>query len=1291
MPRLPILLLPMLLAALVRAETIFIETGETEEHLPKYLCNTSRPLLPNTTVVLAAGTHYVGGGNYCELRGLSDVAIRGSTEGESVIECTAEEGRGFLFSNISNLTLEGFTVRYCGQTVPNDLRGYFNVSTGYLGTGQKVVLLLDHCFNVDIRSVNVDLYYGMGLFSVNSMGSFSVSRVAISNSRTAEHITCTSHVNDLRCSGAGMGFLYSDNFITERQGSPVSLVISNSSTTNNSFFLPFDISLGIYVIVRSAAVTQPVPMTCTAMSFYMSQTKYNVNITVDGSKIDRNTGDVPAVVALFYNTIRNTNLQIENTIFTNNTGINLASGGSLILAFTINVDALSSFPEYPSDIFDAVKVTGCVFGENTADRGGAIFLHIPPQNISDYSIVFENTTMANNAATYGSAIFTSSIKSSYASKDPHITLKDVDVYGNRLELISNQEQIIQEESAVISIVGVYNIEIIGSENTRGSTFHDNSVPVLLTSNVNIVLRGKITFENNHGFNGGAISMYDNSIIFFQEGSDILFKGNTALRSGGAIYANSLGSAISQTCVMQVLGPSRVIGSEANLLNLSITFENNSAHEAGNSIFGDPLFQCFYLPEASIIHTNFYDSNSEVYNLIFKFTSKIKNQISEISSNPERVCICRNSSFNALDCNNISRMSVFPGQTFTVYLVPVDIERVPVAAILSSELRVISAESSNSYQLGPGQSTKRLPGTFACTETTFNIYGPEKGEIHLFFSTSTSDLKTFINISVEPCPPGFVPGNNECMCSKFVLDTIMTTCNMSTYVINRPERGWIGLSQTSGNSSKVVFVSTCPIKYCDDEVTEINLDISDQLCMSGRTGILCGACKDGLSSIFGSANCKKCTNSWLAMILIFAVLGPLLVTLLFLLNLTVVQGTINGLIFYANVVTVNANIFFRGSGQGFLFVFISLLNLELGFPLCFYDGMSEVAKVGLQYIFPLYLLFICAAIILLSRWFKLVQRKTAKSGIQVLATVFYLSYSKILRTIINTLTYATLHSDNGDRQPIWLFDGNIFYCQGIHLFLFILAVLVAVAFIVPYSIYLSLLNVIQRFHTSQRLKPFIDAYTAPYKDKWRFWFGLRLPILIVVCTLFAILGTDNPGLSLLIQDLFILAFMTAQTYIQPFRNVFVSLLDLFFLFNLTVLILSTTHVVDTENYKHKQVAVSSVLVGLVFCVFVGILTCHIIMALFRIKAVKDKFTQCLKYSKAWYFKKRNIVKLTPPSAEVAGAAMSSVVITNLNEPSSSQRTMVTFTEVGVDNEVGIRAYKAQTFSKLREQVLDYTTY
>jgi len=60
-------------------------------------------------------------------------------------------------------------------------------------------------------------------------------------------------------------------------------------------------------------------------------------------------------------------------------------------------------------------------------------------------------------------------------------------------------------------------------------------------------------------------------------------------------------------------------------------------------------------------------------------------------------------------------------------------------------------------------------------------------------------------------------------------------------------------------------------------------------------------------------------------------------------------------------------FSKVSSDGFLFIFISLLNLELGFPLCFFNGMNEIAKVGLQFVFPSYLLLISVGIILLCRW------------------------------------------------------------------------------------------------------------------------------------------------------------------------------------------------------------------------------------------------------------------------------------------------------------------------------------
>ena len=1287
-----LLLLPCLLVALARAETVVIEPGGSGQTLADYLCNASHPLLSNTTMELGVGTHYLGAGEHCVVRDLADVTIRGSSEAETIVECTAVTGRGVLFSNVTNLALESVTLRYCGQALSSDLPGHFNTTFAFFGPNQKVVLLFDHCTNISLHSVTVDRYYGIAVVTINSMGKTSVYDVVISNSRTSKHGSCVGDETDLSCSGAGVAFVYSDSSVVDSSSDPVSLDIVNSTVINNKLKLPVSRLIQLYVNIRSSSATRPVLLSgSSALALYVSQLTYHVDVTINECIIDNNIGDVSAMVALFYNTIRNTHLLIKNTAFNSNMGLNEVRGGALILAFTINVDFLGSLPEYPSDVYDAVEMSGCLFSGNSASDGGAIFFHITPQNVSDYSILIENSTFVNNSAVYGSAISSAGVKSSIVSKNPQITFQDVNMYGNRPNTDLVDQMAILQDSAVVSIVGVYSVEIIGSEDTGGSSFHDNMATALLTSNVNIMLQGKITFENNQGFNGGAISMYDNSILFLHEGSSIVFKGNQAAQSGGAIYANSLGSTISQVCVMQVLGPSRVIGAEANLLNLSITFQNNSAVGSGNSIFGDPLYRCFYLPESSIVHTQFYDNNEEVYDSIFKFISKANNNISEVTSSPQKICICSNHTFDATLCQSTPSLTVSPGQTFKVYLVPVDRLNTPVASVLSSEI----TSSTTDYMLGPDQNIRRLPGTTSCTESSFNVYGPENGKVHLFFSSSTSTIKSYVDLTIESCPPGFVLGVNnglqQCVCSDFVLNTVMTTCNTTTYTIARPERAWFGLHSSHNiTSSDVVYVSTCPINYCDDHVTEVDLRIPDYLCMEGRTGLLCGACKDGLSTIFGSAECKKCSNSWLAMIIVFALAGVFLVHLLFLLDLTVTHGTINGLIFYANVVTVNANIFFRGASQGFPFVFISLLNLELGFPLCFYDGMNELAKVGLQYVFPAYLLVICGVIILLSRWVKIVQKLTAKSGVQVLATIFYLCYSKILRTVIDSLTFATLYSDTGDSQPLWLFDGNIHFVKSSHLSLFILALLIVITFIAPYSLYLTLINVIQRFHTSQRLKPFIDAYVAPFKDKWRFWFGARLIILIVVCIVFAIKGTDDPGLNLLVQNLFVIALMVAQAYVLPFKNTLVSLLDLFFLLNLTVLTLATTHIVDTHHYERKQDEVVSTMVALVFIAFCGIIAYHIFITLLKVKYVKEKYNQGLEKAREWYQEKMNIVKVNPPPDERERQVVG-VEMTTLQIPPSERSTMVTSSEVGMEDLADDIRPKAKTFSKLREPVLDYTTY
>lgn len=94
---------------------------------------------------------------------------------------------------------------------------------------------------------------------------------------------------------------------------------------------------------------------------------------------------------------------------------------------------------------------------------------------------------------------------------------------------------------------------------------------------------------------------------------------------------------------------------------------------------------------------------------------------------------------------------------------------------------------------------------------------------------------------------------------------------------------------------------------------------------------------------------------------YAVVGALLVAALFMLNMTVMKGTLYRLIFYTNVIQVNATIFFL------LEMIISFINLDIGFPLCFYDGMDDATKTGLQFVFPAYLLILTITIVIVCHY------------------------------------------------------------------------------------------------------------------------------------------------------------------------------------------------------------------------------------------------------------------------------------------------------------------------------------
>ncbi len=117
--------------------------------------------------------------------------------------------------------------------------------------------------------------------------------------------------------------------------------------------------------------------------------------------------------------------------------------------------------------------------------------------------------------------------------------------------------------------------------------------------------------------------------------------------------------------------------------------------------------------------------------------------------------------------------------------------------------------------------------------------------------------------------------------------------------------WVNATFNKYNKSKsdgILFARYCPLNVCRTDEKLINLGTnSNSQCDFNHAGTLCGGCENNYSLAIGSSHCIRCSSDLpLLMLMFFGAAGFLLVLLILLLNLTVTQGLINGLVFYANV-------------------------------------------------------------------------------------------------------------------------------------------------------------------------------------------------------------------------------------------------------------------------------------------------------------------------------------------------------------------------------------------------------
>ena len=305
---------------------------------------------------------------------------------------------------------------------------------------------------------------------------------------------------------------------------------------------------------------------------------------------------------------------------------------------------------------------------------------------------------------------------------------------------------------------------------------------------------------------------------------------------------------------------------------------------------------------------------------------------------------------------------------------------------------------------------------------------------------------------------------------------------------------------------LILGSPCPIAYCKTDAVDITLDNLDIQCDLNHVGLLCGGCATNHSLMLGGSQCQVCSNVFISLLIPFAIAGIVLVVFITALRFTVAIGSFNGVILYANIIQANRMLLFPDNTRNVITVFLSWLKLDLGFQTCFYDGLDAYSQTWLQFAFPLYVWLIIGLIIFISRYSITVSKLIGHNPIAVLATLILMSYTKLLKIIIEVYSSVDLVYPGNKTVTVWLKDANVPYLQTRHLALTVVTTLVLIFFFLPYTFLLMFgfklyyLSGRKYCYLINNMKPLLDSYCAPYRINSRYWTGL---LLLARCALYVV--------------------------------------------------------------------------------------------------------------------------------------------------------------------------------------------
>ena len=852
-------------------------------------------------------------------------------------------------------------------------------------------------------------------------------------------------------------------------------------------------------------------------------------------------------------------LLIKNVTVMHNTGFGLLKMFYIVIYYTGAFNDTLKKNEFTGGFTDVFGFLNCSFVENT-NIEFMIYVKLSSYSNRGY-IQIDNSTFHNNINVCFLKVteyfgYIPNIVANVVLTDLTVSCNNQQYYGNDLIFITNA-RVIFSNSVFID-----------------NYYEYNSIIKLHYSRIYFIRKNRI-IKNKARY---IIKAQRGSIFYLHSSATVNIVGNVVYKVVIQEY-NIEHSEVHILCPLQVY--SNILFANIDAFNCTFLLLNNT-EMISKSLPGQ------FLPFINInckchlermISKNL--SVNVVYHKIIQYDNTYINKTSERFI-PASVCPCsHNGSYNCYDSN---LGSVFPGQTLHIQLIVPRHWSTSSSTIIVANTKDDDCSIVDSYQLSQSHLISHC-----CNNYSYTIWPNSRHTTECKLFIGLSEIPEMFYIQIKPCPLGFTLQSDKksCYCDTLLINSdilSITSCNLDDETILRPANSWIS-ADTNNNSHTYKLSPQCPFDYCLPHSSNLNLTNPDSQCQFKRSGVLCGGCQQGLSAVFGSSQCKHCSNLHLFMIIPIVIAGITLVIILFTFNLTVTNGIINTLIFYVNIININYSQFCFNSNSVDC-TLLSLLNLDLGIETCFYDGMDGYAKMWLQLAFPSYLMLIAFTLIIGSRYSPKLQSLTANRVLKVLATLFLLSYTKVLLTVCQVLFFflSVTNLPSKHITLIWSvstsvapFGARFCILYSICLILFIILLIFNVLLLFP--------RTASRWSFINYFKPLLDAYFGPYKERYPFWTGLQL--LIRSC--FFGLSALSRNVSLCSGVFLVGILLGAHGILCPFKSRYKNFQELFVLLDLLGLYVAALYS-DNENNSYKML-ITRLLIITVLAYFIGLIFCH----------------------------------------------------------------------------------------------------